>query len=206
MDFNTITQTLTELLSGGNITLVGGAICCCLLTQIVKKFFLPKLNIDLEHRFDPTAFLPFLFALLFASVNVLLSGGGLTVAYKLKQIFVDTLSMGALSTVAYKIYANLDGNGLKQLLKDDLFSLFYNALFDFGEAKQQLLEGKITLKQFIGEIQTMTIQAQKIYAVEGKSDEIKEQELTALLTGIIDDDTLSKICDTLHLALVKYFG
>lgn len=202
MELNTLLETILALASGENLLLVGGAAACCLLTNLTKKL-LPKLKIDLTHSFDPTAYLPFIFGLLIgvgASFFKKFAGIGERISF----IAVETMSMGALSTVLYKIVSSISGTGLKQLLKDDAFSLFYNQLLTLSDAKKRLLDGSLSEKDFVGTIQTLVANTGAIYSGDS-SDEAKKQKLITLLGGIIDGDTVEKVIESLHRALSKMY-
>ncbi|HRX13541.1 MAG TPA: hypothetical protein P5087_00755 [Eubacteriales bacterium] len=203
MEFNSVIETILSLSSGENLLLVGGAIVCCLLTGLIKKL-LPKLKIDLTHSFDPCAVLPFAFGAVISGVASFIlkfSSAGEQISF----VLVETLTMGALSMAIYKLVSSINGTSLKQLLKSDVFSLFYNQLLTLTDAKKRLVSGELSEKQFVGEICTIAANASAIYA-ENATDEIKKENLIALLGGIIDSDTIDKVIDSLHVSLSKMFN
>ncbi len=203
MELDTFIQTVLALASGENLLMIFGAAACCLLTGLVKKL-LPKLKIDLTHSFDPTVFMPFVFGAAISSVaGVFMSFD--TLGARISFIAVQTLTMGALSMTLYKIVSGLSGKSLKQLLKSDAFSLFYNQLIGLTDAKKRLLDGTLSEKDFVATIQTLAANAGAIYAAEGADGE-KKEKLQTLLGGLLDAETIDKVAASLHLALSKMFG
>ena len=59
MDFNAIIESLTAIVRHSGSAVVVYAVVVCILTEIVKKLFIPKLKIDLLNKFDPTIIVPF---------------------------------------------------------------------------------------------------------------------------------------------------
>lgn len=203
MEIDSVLQTVISLSSGENLLLVGGAAVSCLLTGLIKKL-LPKLKIDLTHSFDPSPILPFVFGFIFSgAANFFMSFGSL--GERVSYILVETLSMGALAMAIYKLFASIDGKSIKQLLKNDAFSLFYNQLLLLTDAKKRLAAGALSEKDFIGEIQTLVANSNEIYS-ENISDETKKERLAILLGGIIDSDAIDKVIDALHASLSKMFS
>lgn len=74
---------------------------------------------------------PFVFALPVVAVKILLVdktgwNGLLTDA-----LLVDAVSVGATSVTVYKLFAASDKESLKNLMKDNVFSLVYSQIFCF---------------------------------------------------------------------------
>lgn len=203
MELNSVIETILSLSSGENLLLVGGAVVCCLLTSLIKKL-LPKLKIDLTNSFDPCTVLPFAFGAVISGVASFImkfSSAGEQVSF----VLVETLTMGALSMAIYKFVSSINGTSLKQLLKSEVFSLFYNQLLSLTDAKKRLVDGTLSEKEFVGEICTIAANASAIYT-ENSPDETKKENLITLLGGIIDSDTIDKVIDSLHVSLDKMFS
>lgn len=197
-----IFETVTNLVKNGDAGLVVAACFCCILTGIVKKLS-NKTATDLTHSFDICTIAPFIFGVLLSLASIILfgqdrSGGAIYSAIE------KGLCIGALSTAIYKLWQSVDKSSLKQLCKDDLFNLFYTQLLTFSDTAQRLISGETTLKEIIGEVQTLTTNATKIY--QDKDTQDKQTKLAELMKGIFDDKTVETLLPQLTLALEKYFN
>ena len=204
MDFNAMVESLMALVRHSNIAVVVYACVVCLLTEIVKRTFIPKLKIDLQKKFDPTIIFPFAFGCAMALFDALVVRhvgiGGV-----MDRLFVDGLTIGATSTVLYRLFASTFGNGLKKLQKDEVFSLFYHELFVYSDAKQKLLSGKLDYKSFVNEIKLISQKATEIYCGDMPAD-CKKQKLVVLMSGLVEDGIISQVATPLHNALQKSFA
>ena len=162
------------------------AVVTCLATQLCKKLFVNKVDVDVLHKFDFAVILPFVFALVCAVVDVVfvkrVARFGLSV---LATIVVDTATIGALATVIFKFVSSLSGKSMKSILKDDLFGAFYTQILYFGSARQKLLSKEMTLADFVASVKLVCQNAQNIYAQDISPAE-KRCKLANLLNGIID--------------------
>lgn len=202
MDFETFLQSLFSLLkSGDNVYYVAYAAVTCLLTQIFKKIFVNKVKVDVLHKFDFAVILPFVFGAVFAAVDLVFVRH---VAFSLDfvaKFVISATTIGALATVIFKFFSSLSGQSLKSLLKDDVFGVFYSQLLYFGSVRQRLLDGEISLKDFISEVKLVAANALEIYRTE-EAAEIKKDKLYKLLNGIVDAQSLNSCIAVLHNALL----
>ena len=204
MDFNAMIESLMALVRHSSIAVVVYACVVCLLTEIVKRLFIPKLKIDLQHKFDPTIIFPFAFGCCMAVFDaVLVRQTGLHGA--LKTLVVDGLTIGATSTVLYRMFAGTFGDGIKKLQKDEIFAMFYNELFVYSDVKQKLLAGQIDYKTFLTEVNVVASKAKEIY-LQDVSAECKKQKLVALMSGLVDDGIIVQVIQPIHNALLKIFA
>ncbi len=202
MDFETFLQSLFSLLkSGDNVYYVAYAAATCVLTQIFKKIFVNKVKVDVLHKFDFAVILPFVFGMVFATIDlVFVRSVSFSVDFATKLV-VSATTIGALATVIFKFLSSLSGQSLKSLLKDDVFGVFYSQLLYFGNVRQRLLNSEITLKDFIAEVKLVSANAVEIYKSE-EATEIKKDKLYKLLTGIVDASSLNSCIAVLHDALL----
>lgn len=202
MDFETFLQSLFSLLkSGDNVYYVAYAAVTCLLTQIFKKIFVDKVKVDVLHKFDFAVILPFVFGMIFATIDLVFVK---CVRFSLEfvtKLVVSATTIGALATVIFKFLSSLSGQSLKSLLKDDVFGVFYSQLLYFGNVRQRLLNSEITFKDFISEVKLLSANAVEIYKTD-ESTEIKKDKLYKLLTGIVDASGLNSCIAVLHDALI----
>ncbi|MBE5748928.1 MAG: hypothetical protein E7344_04820 [Clostridiales bacterium] len=203
MDFNAMIESLMALVRHSSAAVVVYACVVCLLTEIVKRTFIPKLKIDLQKKFDPTIIFPFAFGCLMALFDAIVVRH-VSINSVVDSLFVDGLTIGATSTVLYRLFASTFGNGLKKLQKDEIFALFYHELFVYSDAKQKLLCGQLEYKTFVNEIKLISQKATEIYCEDMPAD-CKKQKLVVLMTGLVDDGVISQVAIHLHNALQKTF-
>ena len=204
MDFNAMVESLMALVRHSSIAVVVYACVVCLLTEIVKRTFIPKLKIDLQKKFDPTIIFPFAFGCLTALFDSLVVRH-VGINGVVDSLLVDGLTIGATSTVLYRLFASTFGNGVKKLQKDEVFSLFYHELFVYSDAKQKLLSGELDYKSFVNEIKLISQKATEIYCGNMPAD-CKKQKLVVLMSGLVDDGIISQVATPLHNALQKAFA
>ena len=205
MDFETFIQSLFNFIKNSeNAYFLMYAVVTCLATQLCKKLFVNKVDVDVLHKFDFAAILPFVFALVCAVVDVVfvkrVARFGLSV---LATIVVDTATIGALATVIFKFVSSLSGKSMKSILKDDLFGAFYTQILYFGSARQKLLSKEMTLADFVASVKLVCQNAQNIYAQDISPAE-KRCKLANLLNGIIDDNTIGSCLDILDKTMQAY--
>ena len=123
----------------------------------------------------------------------------------LKTLVVDGLTIGATSTVLYRMFAGTFGDGIKKLQKDEIFSMFYNELFVYSDVKQKLLDGQIDYKTFLTEVNIVASKAKEIY-LQDIAAECKRQKLVALMSGLVDDGIIAQVIQPIHNALLKIFA
>lgn len=205
MDYETfITSLLRFMQSSGNAYFVLYAISTCLLTQIVKKLFVNKVKVDVLHKFDFAAVIPFILGLIFAVVDVLCVRPVKSFdCNAVLSVVVNAAAIGALASTVFKLVSSLSGDKLSRLMCDDIFAIFYSQLMYFGSAREQLLSKKLTLKQFYGEVKLVSANALDIYKSDC-SEEEKRQSLARLLSGIIDENSVNTCVNALHKAMLNY--
>ena len=183
MDFNAIVESLMALVRHSGGAVVVYACLVCLLTEIIKRLFIPKLKIDLNGKFDPTILVPFALgccASVFHAMVVMKTG--LSGAFD--NIVVNGLTIGATAMVIYRMLASLFGDSVKKLCKDDLFNLFYTEIFVYSDVVSE--------------------KAGEIYLSDLPDDQ-KKQKLAVLMSGLIDDGIIYKVIDPIHNLLVESF-
>ena len=112
------------------------------LVQLLKKL-LPKLKIDLTGGFDPCVAAPFVFALPVVAIKMLLVDKTGWSGLLTDALLVDAVSVGATSVTVYKLFAASDKESLKNLMKDNVFSLVYSQIFLFSDARERLIHDAI---------------------------------------------------------------
>lgn len=205
MDFETFLESLFRFIqNGGNAYFVVYALITCLLTQVVKKLFVSKVKVDVLHKFDFAVVLPFIFGAIFAVVDVFCVKRVTVFDCRLVvDLAVNTATIGALATTVFKLISSLSGGKLSRLLSDDVFAIFYSQLMYFGNAREQLLNKSITLKQFVTEVKLVATNAVDIYK-QDCSEEAKLKNLAKLLAGIIDEKSVNTCVNSLHKAMLNY--
>ena len=192
------------LIRYSSIAVVVYACIVCLLTEVVKRLFIPKLKLDLQNKFDPTIIFPFAFGCCLAVFDaVVVKHVGVQGA--LNTLVVDGLTIGATSTVLYRMFSSMFGNGVKKLQKDEIFAMFYNELFVYSDVKQKLLDGTMNYKTFLTEVSVVSQKAKEIY-LQDIASECKKQKLIALMSGLVDDGIIAQIIQPIHNAMLKTFA
>lgn len=204
MDFEVFIESLFKLLKNGdNAYFVIYAVITCLLTQALKKLFVNKVKVDILHKFDVSVILPFILGLIFAVIDVFVFKEVRYFNYKVAvNLAVNTATIGALATALFKLVSSVSGKSLNSLLKDDFFGMFYTQLLYYGNVRQQLLDKTITMQDFISEVKLVASNARTIYA-EDISEEDKRRKLSELLSGIVDDESVSTCVNILNKALIN---
>ena len=204
MDFEEFIKSLFRLLQNGdNAYFVIYAVATCLLTQALKKLFVNKVKVDVLHKFDVAAVLPFVLGLVFAVTDAFAVKGiryfNLNVA---AAIAVNAATVGALATALFKLVSSLSGKSLNSLLKDDLFGMFYTQLLYYGNVREQLLSKTLTMQDFLAQVKLLAANADRIYAQDLTEDD-KRRKLAELLGGVVDEQSVSACVNVLNKALIN---
>ena len=117
------------------------------LVQLLKKL-LPKLKIDLTLLVDKTGW-----------------SGLLTDA-----LLVDAVSVGATSVTVYKLFAASDKESLKNLMKDNVFSLVYSQIFLFSDARERLIDKSVKAVDFVAGIKELATELAGVYGEDADKD------------------------------------
>lgn len=204
MDFNAIFESLMALLRQGGGAVVAYACLVCLLTEVVKRVFIPKLRIDLLNKFDPTIIVPFALGCVCAIIQTVVVEKA-DLLPQLGGVLANGVAIGATATVIFRAVSSLSGNSIKKLKKDDVFNLLYAEIFVYSDVKEQLLDGKIAFKGFVEEVKLVAEKAEEIYC-GNEEDEQKKQKLTELMSGLLDEKTILSVIEPLHNALLHAFS
>lgn len=205
MDFETFFSALFSLLkSGDNLYYVLYALLTCALTQILKKFLVNKVSVEVLHKFDIAVILPFIFGLVFAALDqIFLQRMPFSFRF-VTQLVVSATTIGALSSVMFKFVSSLSGQSLKSLLKDDIFGIFYTELLYFGTVRAQLLNKEISFKDFVAQVKLLSANAVTIYKTDA-SAEVKKSKLSKLLSGVITGGNVQLCTETLNSSLMALY-
>ena len=205
MDFETFIQSLFNFIKNcDNAYFLVYAIATSLATQLCKKLFVNKVDVDVKHKFDFAVLLPFVFGTVCAVVDEIFvqKVSKLNFATAMDTL-VSAATIGALATVIFKFVSSLSGKSMKSILKDDLFGAFYTQILYFGSARQKLLSKEMTLDDFVASIKLVSQNAQIIYA-QDIPDAEKRCKLANLLNGIIDDQSIGSCLDILDKTMQAY--
>ncbi|MBR5250567.1 MAG: hypothetical protein IKV38_00905 [Clostridia bacterium] len=220
MDFKDTLQDLFGLLSNAEsgVFLLFASLTT-ILVQVIKNNFINKLAIDLKHKFDPTVLLPFLFGMVFAVINFFaIKKVDFCGMDSVVQIVVDGLSIGATSVMIYRVFATFDKNNVKTLCKDKVFYILYNQLLIVTEVRKQLLNNEISFLEFLEKLREAQSGIKALYFYQNdENEDISDEEkrkaelakiecLKALLSGLISEDKLDEVANSLHKAYENYFA
>ena len=204
MDFATFISSLLRYLSNSDSAyFVTYAAVTCLLTQLVKKLVVNKVQVDILHKFDFAVVLPFIFGLIFAVIDAFLVEKAAFSLMVVFNVLVNCVSIGAMASLIFKFVSSLSGQSLASLMKNDVFGVFYTQLLYFGNVREQLLDKTLTMKDFIAEVKVISANALEIYR-SGDHIELKRARLSKLLSGIVDDKSIETCINALHQALNNY--
>ena len=203
MDFETFVESLFGFVkNSGNLYFLLYALLTCLFTQLVKKLFVNKVKVDVEHKFDFTVVLPFVFGTLFAAADIFfVRHCAFEFPSSLVRVFVDGTTIGALSSVIFKFVSSLSGKSVKSLMKDDVFGVFYTQLLYFGEVRQRLTSGQLTYAEFLEQVRVVAANAVGIY-MQDVDDQTKREKLAQLLGGLVDDKDINLCVNVINRALI----
>lgn len=205
MDFVTFLSRVGKYFAtSDNAYFVLYAVGSCLLTQLFKKLFVNKTKVDVLHKFDFAVILPFIFGVAFAVLDVYVVQA--TRAFDLSialRIVISGIAIGALSSTMFKLVKSISGTSLSNLMKNDVFGVFYTQLLYFGNVRKQLVDKTLTLSDFIEQVKLISAKAQDIYATEDSVDQ-KRCQLAKLLGGIIDEKSIETCINAINEALIAY--
>ena len=203
MDFETFVESLFDFVkNSGNLYFLLYALLTCLFTQLVKKLFVNKVKVDVEHKFDFAVVLPFVFGTLFAAADIFfVRHCAFEFPSSLVRVFVDGTTIGALSSVIFKFVSSLSGKSVKSLMKDDVFGVFYTQLLYFGEVRQRLTSGQLTYAEFLEQVRVVAANAVGIY-MQDVDDQTKREKLAQLLGGLVDDKDINLCVNVINRALI----
>lgn len=139
------------------------------LVQLLKKL-LPKLKIDLTGGFDPCVAAPFVFALLVVAIKMLLVDKTGWSGLLTDALLVDAVSVGATSVTVYKLFAASDKESLKNLMKDNVFSLVYSQIFLFSDARERLIDKSVKAVDFVAGIKELATELAGVYGEDADKD------------------------------------
>jgi len=139
------------------------------LVQLLKKL-LPKLKIDLTGGFDPCVAAPFVFALPVVAVKMLLVDKTGWSGLLTDALLVDAVSVGATSVTVYKLFAASDKESLKNLMKDNVFSLVYSQIFLFSDARERLIDKSVKAVDFVAGIKELATELAGVYGEDADKD------------------------------------
>ncbi len=205
MDFETFIQSLFNFIKNcDNAYFLAYAVVSCILTQLCKKLFVNKVDVDVLHKFDFAVVLPFIFGAVCAVVDEVFVKQARSFTFAIvTDCAVASATIGALATVIFKFVSSLSGKSMKSILKDDLFGAFYTQILYFGSARQKLLDKQLTLAGFISSVQLVCQNATQIYQQNASPDD-KRRKLADLLKGIIDDQSLNACLDVLDQTMQTF--
>ena len=199
MDFETFIQSLFNFIKNcDNAYFLAYAVATCLATQLCKKLFVNKVDVDIKHKFDFAVVLPFIFGTVCAVVDEIFVQKVTQFTWAIvADTAVSATTIGALATVIFKFVSSLSGKSMKSILKDDLFGAFYTQLLYFGSLRQKLLSKEMSLTDFVSSVKLVCQSAKEIY-LQNISPDDKRRKLADLLKGIVDDQSISACLDVLH--------
>ena len=205
MDFEYYVSRIVEyIVTGDNVFFILYSIATCLLTELIKKIFVNKAKVDILHKFDFAVILPFIFGFSFAVLDVYVVDAERVFNVEIVwRIAISSVTIGAFASTMFKSVKALSGQSLANLMKDDVFGVFYTQLLYFGNIRQQLADKKLTMKDFVNQVKLIAANAQKIYSTED-SAEVKRTQLSKLLNGILDEQSIAKCISALNDALISY--
>lgn len=208
MDLDQIISYIATLFesSNGNMLYIAYAIAVVVLTQITKKIFVDKVNIEIFHSFDIATILPFAYGLVAAIFDrLVIDQQWLWTGNFIYLVCLHATSIGAMAVVVFKIVSTITGNNMASLLKDDTFAIFYNQLVYFGSVKDQLASGELNFATFLDEVKLVVSNAKTIYN-STDSDKTKQTALSTLLGGIITTDNLVTVVEAIHKAMLALYS
>lgn len=176
------------------------------LVQLFKKL-LPKQKIDLGGRFDPCVIAPFVLGLLVTAGKMLLIDGVGWDGLLKNELVVEALSVGATAVTIYKLFAAADKDSLKNLMKDNAFSLVYSQLFLFSDVRERLLDKSLKMTEFVSALKDFAEDVADIYGKDAGSEAETKEKLAAALgeklpaLAVFDGGT-----DELNAILRAFYG
>lgn len=205
MDFETFFQSLFSFIKNcDNAYFLAYAVATCIATQLCKKLFVNKVDVDVLHKFDFAVVLPFIFGTVCAVIDEIFVKKVAEFAFStVMDCAVSGATIGALATVIFKFISSLSGKSMKSILKDDLFGAFYTQLLYFGSLRQKLISKQLSLADFVSSVKLVCTTATEIYKQNVSADE-KRLKLAQLLKGIIDDQSIDACLDVLDKTMQTF--
>lgn len=205
MDFETFFQSLFNFIKNcDNAYFLAYAVVTCIATQLCKKLFVNKVDVDVLHKFDFAVILPFVFGIVCAVIDKIFIKKVAQFAFStVIDCAVSGATIGALSSVIFKFVSSLSGKSMKSILKDDLFGAFYTQLLYFGSLRQKLISKQLSLADFVSSVKLVCTNATEIYKQNVSADE-KRLKLAQLLKGIIDDQSIDACLDVLDKTMQTF--
>ena len=205
MDFVTFVSQLGQyIVTSDNAYFILYAVATCLISELLKKIFVNKTKVDVLHKFDFAVIFPFIVGLAFSVLDVYVICGARTFSLSIAlKIIISGIAIGALSSTMFKLVKSISGQSLSSLMKNDIFGVFYTQLLYFGNIREQLVDKKLTLTEFIEQVKLISANAESIYATD-ESVDIKRCKLAKLLGGIIDEKSIETCVNALNEALINY--
>lgn len=205
MDFETFFQSLFSFIKNcDNAYFLAYAVATCIATQLCKKLFVNKVDVDVLHKFDFAVVLPFIFGTVCAVIDEIFVKKVAEFAFStVMDCAVSGATIGALATVIFKFVSSLSGKSMKSILKDDLFGAFYTQLLYFGSLRQKLISKQLSLADFVSSVKLVCTTATEIYKQNLSADE-KRLKLAQLLKGIIDDQSIDACLDVLDKTMQTF--
>lgn len=204
MDFVNFLSLIKQIASSDDAYFVVYAIATCLTTQLFKKLFVNKAQVDVLHKFDFATVLPFIVSGVISVVDVLAVRPVVTFNFAtVVDIAVSCFAIGAFATAIFRLVSSLSGQSLASLMKDDVFGVFYSQLLYFGNVKKRLTDNSLTMKDFVAQVKLVASNAEKIYRSNDNVD-TKRCKLAKLLAGIIDESSIETCINALNEALINY--
>lgn len=205
MDFETFIQSLFNFIKNcDNAYFLAYAVATCIATQLCKKLFVNKVDVDVLHKFDFAVVLPFIFGTVCAVIDEIFIKKVAEFAFStVMDCAVSGATIGALATVIFKFVSSLSGKSMKSILKDDLFGAFYTQLLYFGSLRQKLISKQLSLADFVSSVKLVCTTATEIYK-QNVSAEEKRLKLAQLLKGIIDDQSIDACLDVLDKTMQTF--
>lgn len=205
MDMEVFIRSVLDFIGkSNNFSYIAYSVVVCVLTEIVKKIFVKKVSVDILHKFDVAVVLPFIFGVIIAFANMFFEVGLVFKAQFVYNAIVEGLSVGAFATLLFKFCKSLQGTSLSNLLKDDVFGIFYTQMLYFGTAKQQMQEGKLSFSEFLQQVSLVASKAQEIYTTS-ETDDVKRNKLVQLMGGIVNSQTMVQAVSAIHNALIAHY-
>ena len=207
MDLEIFIQTVLTLLKDSkNFYFLLYAVASSLLTQVVKKMFVNKVKVEIFGKFNLAVILPFCFGAIFAVLDAIFVNTVGTFNFNtVYGVVIETTAIGATATAIFKLVSSLSGQSLTSLKKDETFACIYTQLIYFGCVREQLKNGSLTLSNFVSQVKLVRDNAQAIYT-SSDTDERKKTRLAKLLSGVIKDEFVNVVLDTLHQALTVAYS
>ena len=207
MELETFIQTVLTLLKDSkNFYFLLYAVLSSLLTQIVKKLCVNKVKVEIFGKFNLATILPFAFGAVFAVIDTLfvnkVATFNLNTAY---GVVIQSTAIGATATAIFRLVSFMSGQSLTTLKRDEIFACIYTQMIHFGCVREQLKDGTLNMANFVSQVKLVRDNAKTIYADKTLPDEYKKAQLSRLLAGVIKEDFIPVVLDTLHQSLVVVY-